>query len=268
LMGCKRIPGNGAVEPMGFLSETLQRRVACESDTELRVFSWLENSSQVRWYQEQPVAIPYELAGMPAHYYPDAAVWDTTGRVVIIEVKPLFTMYRLDTLAKAIAALDHFGPRGIGYLLIDAAGRTLSDLACIGYDMEVVRTVESLFVHGPVSFRLERDLLRMRCGGFEVTPFVSMVVNRDWGVTRAPGVRIYRLPDGLSFGPLTFVADDLDPAFRSDEGRTDPGGDAHDDCAPECGPEACDVEPRQQQCDEAEHRRIDHEQKKPQRDER
>ena len=57
---------------MGFLSERLQRRVACESDTELRVFSWLENSSQVRWYQEQPVAVPYQLAGVPAYYYPDA----------------------------------------------------------------------------------------------------------------------------------------------------------------------------------------------------
>lgn len=202
---------------MGFLSERLQRRVACESETELRVFSWLESSSQVRWYQEQPIAVPYAFRGESAFYYPDAAVWDSAGRVVVIEVKPLFTMYRLDTLAKAIGAVNHFGPRGIGYLLVDATGRTLADLARIDYDTEVARIVQSLFFHGPVSFRLVRDLLRMRCGHFELAPFVSMVVNHDWGVTRAPGVRISQLPEGLSFSPLTVVAHDLDSSLRPDE---------------------------------------------------
>ena len=39
-------------------------------------------------------------------------------------MKPLFTIYREETVIKAIAALNFLGPQGIGYLLVDASGRT------------------------------------------------------------------------------------------------------------------------------------------------
>ena len=143
------------------------------------------------------------MEGRPGLYYPDVAVLDSDGRLVVVEVKPLYLMYRQKALAKAIAALEHFGPRGIGYLLVDPRGRTLADFVHANYDAEAAETVESLFVHGPVSFRLLRNLLRMRGSCLKLTSFASMVVNRDWGVTSGPGVRIWKLPDGLSFRKLS-----------------------------------------------------------------
>ena len=204
LMGLKRIPGNaGNPQSTGFSSERLNRSVACESCEERRVFAWLERSAAVRWYQEQPVAVPYIFDGRLGYYYPDAAVLDHTGRVVILEVKPRFMMFRQATLAKASAALAHFGPRGIGYLLVDSRGQTLSDLACVSYDMNVVETVESLFSHGPVPLRIVRNTMALWCGHFNLGAFASMVVNRDWGVTSGPGARVWKLPHDLSFRVLT-----------------------------------------------------------------
>jgi hypothetical protein len=207
LTGIKRVPASlQGPHFIGFTSERMRRLVACESGAELKVFSWLERSREVRWYQEQPAAVPYTLEGCHGYYYPDAAVLDRDGRVVIVEVKPAFMMYRIETLAKAVAALDHFGPRGIGYLLVDPAGRTIADLARADYDREIVSTIEPLFAHGPVSFRLVRDTFRLRQGRFDPAAFASLVVNGDWAVTSGPGVRISKLPQRLSFRALLGVA--------------------------------------------------------------
>jgi hypothetical protein len=203
LLGGKRRPESDA-EPqcIRLLSSKLDRPVFCESGAEQRVFSWLEHCPEVRWYQEQPTAVPYSLGGRSGFYYPDAAVLDSSGRMVVIEVKPLYTMYRLETLIKAMAALDHFGTRGIGYLLLDPHGQTPSDLARIRYDGEVADTLESFLTHGPMSFGLLKRLLVMKHGRFELRSFVSMVINRDWSVTSAPGLRISNLQGGLSFREL------------------------------------------------------------------
>jgi hypothetical protein len=201
----KRFPfrGSDLDRPLsGFESSRLLRQIACESDEERRVFGWLEKSPDVRWYQEQPLAVPYVFEGRRACYFPDAVVLDRAGRLIVIEVKPLFMMFRLDVLAKAIAALEYLGTRGMGYLLIDSRGRTLADMAQRPHDPNVVETMESLFEHGPVGFRTVRNAMRMWSGGFDLPSFVSMVVNRDWAVSNGPAVLISRLPAGLSFRPL------------------------------------------------------------------
>jgi Sigma-70, region 4 len=122
LVGRRRMPavpsGPAAAE---FPSEKLGREVACESGAEYRVLNWLERSPEVSWYQEQPAAVPYSFGGRNRVYYPDVAVWDRQGRVVVVEIKPLFTMYRQDTIVKATAAWNYFAARGIGYLLVDAS---------------------------------------------------------------------------------------------------------------------------------------------------
>lgn len=186
----------------GFESARLQRQIACESDEERRVFGWLERSSEIRWYQEQPLAIPYTFEGQHGYYYPDAAVWDRAGRIVVVEVKPLFMMFRQDTLVKALGALEYLQRRGMGYLLIDSRQRTLAGMARLPHSVDVVETMESLFVHGPIGFRTVKNALRMWCGQFDLQSFVSIVVNRDWSVTNGPAVRIGRLPLGVSFRAL------------------------------------------------------------------
>lgn len=111
-------------------------------------------------------------------------------------------MYRKETAAKAIAALNHFGPQGMGYLLVDTAGRTLADLAYESFDMAVAEEIESLFLRGPVSFSAVRRALSRRTAKFEYAEFISMVVNRDWAVTSDKRIQVWRLPAGISFGPL------------------------------------------------------------------
>lgn len=185
-------------------SKKLGRSVACESGTELRVFTWLERSTDIRWYQEQPISIPYVHHGRPRRYYPDVAIWDQEGRVAMVEVKPLFAIYREETVVKAIAALNFLGPQGIGYLLVDASGRTPATVAHHTYDEGVAQEIESLFTDGPVPFRAVREIWSRRHANrtLDVLTFASMVVNRDWSVTDAPGVRVGKLPEGLSFRPL------------------------------------------------------------------
>jgi hypothetical protein len=204
-IGSKRMPHAGEDgELITLHSEKLGRNVACESGTELRVFTWLEHSTDIRWYQEQPVSIPYVHHGRPRRYYPDVAIWDQEGRVAMIEVKPVFTIYREETVIKAIAALDFLVPQGIGYLLVDASGRTPATVAHHAYDEGAAQEIESLFAHGSMPFRTIREIWSRRHPGrtLDVLTFASMVVNRDWSVTDARGVRVGKLPEGVSFRPL------------------------------------------------------------------
>jgi len=61
LVGRKRAPGNlHESTALALRSKKLGRTVACESGMELRVFSWLERSPDVLWYQEQPTVVPAE----------------------------------------------------------------------------------------------------------------------------------------------------------------------------------------------------------------
>ncbi|WP_116807345.1 TnsA endonuclease N-terminal domain-containing protein [Steroidobacter cummioxidans] len=208
LIGLKRTPGrvNGTTA-FDINSKLLGRPVLCESGTERRVYQWLERSPTVQWYQEQPTHLPYQFAGRERQYYPDVAVMSTDGQVVVIEVKPAYQMYRYKTLAKASAALRHFGARGIGFLLIDASGRTLTDIARHPFSLEVAERIEELLANGALPFGQVRHELTRLQGRFDFATFSSMVVNRDWGVTDAPGVRVLKLPDELSFRPLLSASD-------------------------------------------------------------
>lgn len=203
LIGRKRTPGESREsDAIVLASERLKRQVMCESGTELKVFSWLERSPEVCWYQEQPVAIPYTVEGRKKFYFPDVAVLDKSGKLIVVEVKPLFMMYRQETLTKAIAALKYLGQRGTGYLLTDARGRTLSDLSCIPYDPVAADEVESLFAEGPISFGAASNAFSRRSEKFDPEVFVSAVLNRDWAVSSESPVQVFKLPDGISFRPL------------------------------------------------------------------
>jgi hypothetical protein len=201
LVGMKRQP-NEYVTAGHFESARLRRAVYYESPTELRVFRWLERSPSVRWYQEQPVRVLYAYRGLLKPYFPDAAVMGEDGRVMVVEVKPSFEMYRDITLAKATGALQHFGSRGIGFLMVDSSGQTLHDIAQHPFSPAVAEAIEALFGPRPVRFGQVRRKLEALMGRFDQKVFASMVVNRDWAVTRAPGVLVSRLPPELSFRVL------------------------------------------------------------------
>lgn len=213
LIGAKRTPGNSDGDH-DFSSRRLGRTVLCESSTETRVFRWLERSADVHWYQEQPARLHYEFEGMILPYFPDCAVLGADGRVVVVEVKPIFHMYRHKTLAKAIAAVRLYGPRGIGYLLVDGSGRTLDDIGAHPFSDTVADSIEDLLRQGPVRFGVIRRELTRLLGRFDFATFASMVVNRDWCVTDGPGVRVFKLSSGLSFRELRLSVRTTGPGGR------------------------------------------------------
>ena len=198
----KRSPSEGSGQyALSLQSHKLGRVVECESGMEFAVYTWLEKSPEVRWYQEQPVAIDYTIGDKKHIYYPDAVVWDREGRVIVLEVKPAFNMFRRRTLQKALAAVAYLQPRGIGYLMVDSRGRTLSDFAKYPYDSGKADIIESQMAEGALSFGKLRETMVDQSGKLDFLEFASMAINRNWSVTEAP-VTISRLECDLSFRPV------------------------------------------------------------------
>lgn len=195
----------GGRHALTFQSRKLRRMVECESGMEFSVYQWLEASDDVQAYQEQPIAIDYSDGGRARRYYPDAVVLGTDGRLIVVEVKPVFTMFRQRTLAKALAAIAYLQPRGIGYLMIDSRGRTLRDLAMRPYDAAQAQAVELDMQDGAIPFKRIKDIMADTAGGFDPAAFMSMAINRDWRVTDGP-VHISRLAPELSFRPMLAAA--------------------------------------------------------------
>jgi len=208
LRGLRRLPGNSS-EPdaLHFKSNKLNRMVVCESWRERQILSWLERSPDVLWYQEQPAAVPYVLDGEKCDYFPDAAIWDSQHRVVIVEARAIFRIFRRETLIRALAALGLFGSQGMGYLLIDAVGRTLAEIAQQSFDVGAAEEIESLFAKEPLPFRAALEVLKRRTQRFDWADFASMVINRDWAVSGRSPVEICKLPEGISFRPLLRASD-------------------------------------------------------------
>lgn len=67
-----------------FFSEKCQRSINYESGEEFQVYQILENSPKIKWYREQPIAIPYQYRGKDYTYYPDVVVLTDANRGVVI----------------------------------------------------------------------------------------------------------------------------------------------------------------------------------------
>lgn len=110
-----------------FRSEKLDREVVFESGLERAVLTTLERSSEVVWYQEQPLAIPYVWQGYERRYYPDILAALRDGRHLLIEVKPLINMPASLNRAKADAGRNYAWERSWGWVTVDR-NRTQRDL--------------------------------------------------------------------------------------------------------------------------------------------
>src|SRR5699024_6974835 len=75
-----------------FHSNKLGREVHYESGLERDALAALEASSEIDWYQEQPLSIIYVWKGRERRYYPDIIAALRDGRHLLIEVKPLMSM--------------------------------------------------------------------------------------------------------------------------------------------------------------------------------
>lgn len=66
-------------------------RIVYRSGLELRLASWLDTHSSVRKWSSEETIVPYRDpfdSSRVRRYFPDFVVWFTSGRVMMIEVKP------------------------------------------------------------------------------------------------------------------------------------------------------------------------------------
>jgi hypothetical protein len=153
--GAKRLVENGSYGECGvFESLKMGRAVEYESELERELLMQLDDHPSVAWFQEQPLALEYELDGTPRIYYPDVLVGLGDGRVIVCEVKPRFQMGLHTNLVKWRAALRFCRLHGYGLLITD--GRTsLPDL--------LARPVPSLFREGMLTALRDGPLTWPEC---------------------------------------------------------------------------------------------------------
>ena len=135
-----------------FYSEKLRRMVQYESQLEMRFLARLEELDQVVFYQEQPCAISYRSGTQERLYYPDVLLSLQDGRILIVEVKPVFQMALHDNIAKWDVLKVYSDREGFGTMVTD--GRlTLQQIyqhsIKPGYEEAVLEEVE----HGPISWQ-------------------------------------------------------------------------------------------------------------------
>lgn len=102
-----------------FLSEKMCRDVQFESTLEYAFYLQLEHSDRVVAYQEQPLAIPYELDGTVRRYYPDAFLLLADGRGAVVEIKAKKLLALHENLIKWRALRRFCEQAGYGLLVTD-----------------------------------------------------------------------------------------------------------------------------------------------------
>lgn len=102
-----------------FYSDKLGRQVQYESVPELKFLTKLEHHAAVTGYQEQPLSIPYTLAGNPHIYIPDVIVIFDDGRALLVEIKAPLYMALVPNLRKWATTARWCAQHGAGLLIGD-----------------------------------------------------------------------------------------------------------------------------------------------------
>jgi hypothetical protein len=183
----------GGDEAGTWQSAKLGRAVAYESVAELALVRMIDQAPQVLWFCEQPAAIGYAFGGRHRTYYPDLLLATDDGACVLVEVKVLAEMPLAVNQAKAAAARAFCGRHGWGYLLTDASGRTLRDLARLAVPelagQEFTRALRAAGTLGWRDVKAQRDR-----HGLTATQVSALALQRGWDVRLDP----YRVSEGVS----------------------------------------------------------------------
>jgi hypothetical protein len=100
-------------------TKMMGRTVWCESQTEHRFFSYLDQMPEVIYYQEQPVSIRYTKNKRWHSYHPDVLVSFRDGRSVLVEVKPCIPLVNFDNIIKYDAMSQRCEAEGWGAFIGD-----------------------------------------------------------------------------------------------------------------------------------------------------
>ncbi|WP_415124973.1 sigma factor-like helix-turn-helix DNA-binding protein [Microbacterium sp.] len=182
-----RLDGPG--EPAGsFHSQKLDRDVLYESGLELVALTVLENSSEVAWYQEQPLTIPYTWEGRQRVYYPDILAATRAGRCLLIEVKPLMNMPVAVNRAKAAAGRAYAHQLGWGWITVDGI-HTERDLETHAIPAEARHAIAAgLEAHHSLGWR---EILELRTeSGVSPRDIAAFIIQTGAQLTLEPRYRI------------------------------------------------------------------------------
>jgi len=100
-----------------FYSDKMLRYVEYESRLEYLFFQKLENSDEVAYYMEQPVAVDYYFENRNRKYYPDILVLLASGKALIVEIKPKEFMSAKKNIAKWKSLKQYCIKNGYGMLV-------------------------------------------------------------------------------------------------------------------------------------------------------
>lgn len=140
-----------------FHSEKCGREIQYESGLELDFIRVLEESPNVVFYWEQPVAIPYWRGKLKARTYPDFGVYLQSRHFVLVEVKPLSDMLDHRVQAKAEGIMDFCSRHSFGFLLTDGK-HTPQDLLKSRVNRKLEREIMDALSAGPISEQDYREI--------------------------------------------------------------------------------------------------------------
>lgn len=130
-----------------------------------------ERSNRVHSYQEQPCKVRYSrINGERSIYIPDLLICLTDGRMLLIEVKPLWQMAVSDNLIKSQAGHRFAAERGWGWVTVAHAGRTYTDLLERDIDPAAHRALAA----GPITWPTMLELRqRIRLTTLDVAAYAA-----------------------------------------------------------------------------------------------
>lgn len=196
-----REPNEDSIGNVGsFYSSKISKEVKYESNMEFFILSLLDSTEKICWYQEQPLKIPYTINNINHLYYPDIAAVTTDGLGIVIEVKGVKDMILTINLCKALAAIELLHGQGIGFLFVDARGKTLKDLTNIAVSKAIENDLLSIIDKNKIITYKEYKEFKKK-NEISFGQFASIVIRNDLSHSRQP-FRLSRLDKKLSFKPL------------------------------------------------------------------
>lgn len=155
-----------------FYSRKMLREVQFESTLEHRVLWLLEQSEEVLYYQEQPLAIPYMHDEEQAHYYPDVMIWLRSGRCILAEIKVLTEIGLHINQLKFDAMQKYCDSNGLGRLVTDGR-RTEKYLKAHKQNQKFVDQVMRALAEGPLCWADYRAIrARFGCNNVDLNSLI------------------------------------------------------------------------------------------------
>ncbi|WP_227981068.1 hypothetical protein [Nocardia spumae] len=165
-------------------AEKLGREATFDTALQARLLRLLDESEQVDSYVERPIAVDYELDGVPDSYCPTIAVRLTDGRVLLVDVVALGQLGLHANRVRLEAARAHAHARGWGLLVFTGSRLGEPDLLQHTVSARSENILRNRLATGP----LDWSGFRACVDGTDLEPvdLIALVLRHHWRWDRAP----------------------------------------------------------------------------------